>query len=106
VLTLIVRLCVMVGLLALPGLVSGVAAQTPPVAPPAQPPGQPQAPLPPTNIGPVLRSVELRIVPENVFTTVPAETYLYYIRTRGSGGGKWVPYDAAAEASTTSTASR
>jgi hypothetical protein len=89
----------MVGLLALPGLVSGVAAQTPPVAPPAQPPGQPQAPLPPTNIGPVLRSVELRIVPENVFTTVPAETYLYYIRTRGSGGGKWVPYDDATEAS-------
>jgi len=37
VLTLIVRLCVMVVLLALPGLVSAAAAQTPPVPPQAQP---------------------------------------------------------------------
>jgi len=108
-LTLIVRVCVMFVLLALaslgpasvPGLVSEAAAQTPPAPQQAQPPAQ--APLlPPTDIGPVLRSIELRMVPENVFSVVPAETYLYYIRTVPSqprDKGLWVPFNAATEAS-------
>ena len=103
-LTLIVRLCVIVVMMALAGPAPEAAAQTPPVPQLAvQPPAQPTPPpLPPTNIGPVLRGIELRIVPENVFTVVPSETYLYYIRTQWSQPvtrGTWVPYDAAAEAS-------
>src|SRR6185295_2331823 len=102
VLTLIVRLCVIVVMVALPGLAQEAAAQTPPVTPQAQTPAQPAPLLPPTNIGPVLRGIELRIVPENVFTVVPSETYLYYIRTRAStprDTGTWVPYNEATEAS-------
>ncbi|HQX81789.1 MAG TPA: hypothetical protein PKW63_08525, partial [Vicinamibacterales bacterium] len=106
--TLIKRVCVVFVLIALtgfvPALVHGAAGQTPPpVAQQAQPPAQPQAPaLPPTDIGPVLRSIELKLVPENVFTTVPSETYLYYVRTEASRPltrGTWVPYNAATEAS-------
>ncbi len=92
----------MVVLVALPGLAWEAAAQAPPVPQQAQPPAQPAAPLPPTNIGPVIRGIALRLVPENVFTSVPAETYLYYIRTLPSqplSKGTWVPYDAVAEAS-------
>lgn len=102
VLTLIVRLCVIVVMVALAGPAPEAAAQTPPVPPQAQAPAQPApAALPPTDIGPVLRFLELRIVPENVFTVVPHETYLYYIRTRPSDppNAKWVPYNSATEAS-------
>ncbi|HUR20109.1 MAG TPA: outer membrane protein assembly factor BamA [Vicinamibacterales bacterium] len=101
-LTLIVRLCVTVVLLALPGLVPGLANDAEAQTPPAPQQAQPQAPLPPTNIGPVLRGIELRIVPENVFTAVPSETYLYYIRTQVSqplSRGTWVPYNETTEAS-------
>lgn len=71
----------------------------------AQPPAQPQAatppqpPLPPADIGPVLRFIELRIVPDNVFTVVPFETYQYYLRTQAStpSTGNWVPYNDATE---------
>ena len=112
--TLIKRACVvfvLMAVVALTGLVPafahGPAAQTPPPltqqAQQAQPPAQPQAPpLPPTDIGPVLRSIELRFVPDNVFTMVPSETYLYYVRTVASrpvSMGTWVPYNAATEAS-------
>src|SRR5215211_6342457 len=103
VLTLIVRLCVMVVLLAVPGLVTAAAAQTPPVPQQTQPPAQPTPePMPPTNIGPVLKNIILQIVPENVFTVVPFETYNYYIRTKASRPrteGTWVPYNEAVEAS-------
>jgi len=98
-LTLIVRLCVMVVLVALPGLVPGVASDAAAQTPPAQPQAPP---VPPTNIGPVLRGIELRLVPDNVFTAVPAETYTYYIRTVASQPvtrGTWVPYNDATEAS-------
>lgn len=71
------------------------------VAPPAQPQvaAPPQAPQPPTDIGPVLRNLELQIVPDNVFTVVPFETYQYYLRTRPStpSTGTWVPYNDATE---------
>jgi outer membrane protein insertion porin family len=96
-----VKICV-IGLVAvasvLPPAVSVATAQTPPAPQQAQPPAQL---VPPTDIGPVLRFLELRIVPENVFTVVPHETYLYYIRTRPSDApnAKWVPYNAATEAS-------
>lgn len=107
VLTLIVRRCVIVVLAALcgaaPGVVRAAAAQTPPLPPPPAQGAQPQAPLlPPTDIGPVLRFIEFRIVPENVFTVVPYETYQYYVRTVASQPrekGTWVPYNAATEAS-------
>ncbi len=74
------------------------------VAPPVPQPqaAAPQPPVPPTDIGPVLRGLELRIVPDNVFTVVPFETYQYYIRTEPSmptTRGTWVPYDEAAEQS-------
>lgn len=94
---------VLAGLFGLvPGLARDAAAQTPPVGQQAQPPVQPQAPVPPTDIGPVLRGIEFRIVPDNVFTVVPFETYQYYIRTLPSqpiSRGTWVPYNAATEAS-------
>src|SRR5688572_2727457 len=104
VLTLIVRLCVIVVMVALAAPAPEAAAQTPPVPQQAvQPPGQPApAPLPPTDIGPVLRGIEIRIVPDNVFTSVPAETYQYYIRTVPSQPvtrGTWVPYNTTTEAS-------
>ncbi len=74
-------------------------AQTPPTPPAGQAQAQPPQALPPTDIGPVLWGVELRVVPDNVFTVVPAETYLYYIRTRAStpSTGNWVRFDEATE---------
>lgn len=79
---------------------AALAQVAPPV--PQQQAAAPQPPLPPTDIGPVLRGIELRIVPDNVFTVVPFETYQYYIRTQPSmptTRGTWVPYDAEAERS-------
>lgn len=74
------------------------ARQTPPPPQGAQPAAPQAQPLPPTDIGPVVRGVELRVVPDNVFTVVPSETYLYYIRSRPrTPSGGWVPYDAAFE---------
>ena len=77
------------------------SAQTPPVPAP-QAAANPQPPQPPTDIGPVLRNIELRIVPNNVFEVVPYETYQYYIRTLPSmptQRGTWVPYNDATEQS-------
>ncbi|GMV21541.1 MAG: hypothetical protein AMXMBFR57_14900 [Acidimicrobiia bacterium] len=70
--------------------------------PPAQPAATPQGPLPPTDIGPVLRTIELRIVPNNFFEVVPYETYQYYVRTLPSQPtqrGTWVAYNEATERS-------
>jgi outer membrane protein insertion porin family len=78
-----------------------VLAQVTP--PPAQPQAAtpPQPAQPPTDIGPVLRNLELRIVPDNVFTVVPFETYQYYLRTRPStpSTSTWVPYNETTERS-------
>lgn len=74
------RLSVCVALVGLLSLVPAVAgAQTPPVPAP-QTPAAAQPAQPPTDIGPVVAGIELRMVPDNVFEVVPAETYLYYIR--------------------------
>ena len=101
--TLIVRLCVIVVMVALAAPAPEAAAQTPRTQQAVQPPAQPApAPLPPTDIGPVLRGIEIRIVPDNVFTSVPAETYQCYIRAVPSQPvtrGTWVPYNTATEAS-------
>ena len=76
------RLSIRVALVALLSLGSALAwAQTPPVPAP-QAAATPQPAQPPTDIGPVVFGIELRIVPDNVFTVVPSETYLYYIRSR------------------------
>lgn len=81
-----------------PGMVTAAWAQTPPVVqPPQGQVAQPPAPMPPEGSGPILRGIELRFVPENTFSVVPQETYLYYIRTRPSSPstGTWVPYNEA-----------
>jgi outer membrane protein insertion porin family len=68
-------------------------AQTPPVPAP-QAAATPQPAQPPTDIGPVVSGIELRMVPDNVFEVVPAETYLYYIRSRArTTTGGFIPYD-------------
>lgn len=80
---------------------TGLAQVTPPPAQ-SQAATPPQPPLPPTDIGPVLRALELRIVPNNVFEVVPYETYQYYIRTQASQPltrGTWVAFDEATERS-------
>ncbi len=78
-----------------PAVAAGQAQPPVPVAAPQQAPA-PQ--LPPTDIGPVVWGVELRVVPDNVFTVVPAETYLYYQRTRPrTATGGFIPYDEAFE---------
>ncbi len=82
-----------------PSLATVAAAQIPP--PPtgqaAQTPTPPVPNLPPEGSGPLLRGIELRFVPENTFSVVPQETYLYYIRTRPSAPSTntWVPYNEA-----------
>ncbi|MCR4373536.1 MAG: outer membrane protein assembly factor BamA, partial [Acidobacteria bacterium] len=81
-----------------PWLVTAASAQTPPPQPPAGQAAQPPAQaMPPAGTGPVLRGIELRFVPENTFSVVPQETYLYYIRTRPSSPSTntWVPYNEA-----------
>jgi outer membrane protein insertion porin family len=91
------RVALSVLLLSGPALVTDASAQTPPVTAPPGQAAQPPAPLPPADSGPLLRNMELRFVPDNVFSVVPQETYLYYIRTRPSDPGKgiWVPYNEA-----------
>ena len=75
-------------------------AQTPLPATPQQATA-PQPPEPPTDIGPLFRFIEIRIVPDNVFTVVPFETYQYYVRTLPSqpSRGTWVPYNDETERS-------
>lgn len=80
-----------------PWLVTAASAQTPPQPPQGQAAQPPAQALPPAGSGPVLRGIELRFVPENTFSVVPQETYLYYIRTRPSSPSTntWVPYNEA-----------
>jgi outer membrane protein insertion porin family len=87
------RFVLLVALLCLAPSLAG--AQTPPVPAPQAPAAQPaQPPQPPTDIGPVVFGVELRMVPDNVFEVVPAETYLYYIRSRArTATGGFIPYN-------------
>lgn len=51
--------------------------------------------LPPVGGDPVYRAIEIRVEPENAFTAVPAETYLYHLRTRAKSadGRSWRSYD-------------
>jgi outer membrane protein insertion porin family len=89
------RFLLLVALLSLGPAVAG--AQTPPVPAP-QAPATPQPNLPPTDIGPVVFAIELRIVPDNVFTVVPSETYQYYIRSKPrTATGGYPPYNDAFE---------
>jgi outer membrane protein insertion porin family len=95
------RVAVTMAILMAMGVSVPAWAQTPSVqAPQGQAPVQPPVNLPPAGSGPILRGIELRFVPENTFSVVPQETYLYYIRTRPSAASenRWIPYDAAIEA--------
>ena len=80
-----------------PWLVTAASAQTPPQPPAGQAAQPPAQAMPPAGSGPILRGIELRFVPENTFSVVPQETYLYYIRTRPSSPSTntWVPYNEA-----------
>lgn len=55
---------------------------------------------PPAGSGPVLRNVELCLPTQGNASSIEAETYLYYIRTRGSRPSQnaWVPWNDEAEA--------
>jgi outer membrane protein insertion porin family len=87
---------------------TGVHAQTPAAQapPPAAQPGQqivcgqpvsaPQT-LPPAGSGPVVFQIVLCFEKQGGYPVIEARTYLYYIQTRPSQGGRWVPYDEAAE---------
>jgi len=82
-----------------PGSGADAWAQTPP--PPVQTPtpapaAQPAQPMPPEGSAPVYWALEIRFVPDNVFSVVPQETYLYYIRTRPrAADGSFRLYDEA-----------
>lgn len=55
---------------------------------------------PPAGSGPVLRAVELCLPTQGNASSIEFETYLYYIRTRGSRPSQnaWVPWNDEAEA--------
>lgn len=55
---------------------------------------------PPAGSGPVLRAVELCLPTQGNASSIEFETYLYYIRTRGSRPSQnaWVPWNEEAEA--------
>ncbi len=54
---------------------------------------------PPAGSGPILRNVELCLPTQGNASSIDAETYLYYIRTRGSRPSQnaWVPWNEEAE---------
>jgi outer membrane protein insertion porin family len=54
---------------------------------------------PPAGTGPVLRQVELCLPTQDNIASIDAETYLFYIRTRGSrpSVNAWVPWNDEAE---------
>ena len=54
---------------------------------------------PPAGSGPILRNVELCLPTQGNASSIEAETYLYYIRTRGSRPSQnaWVPWNEEAE---------